>query len=198
MSKVPPQLQRVGRSLLKDLSIQIGKHKAHILPMVVSVASHEWRKSGSLVDYQDVLAEALLGLAKADQDFKRRRGTKFSTYAHIRVRGAALDIIRREAANAKKHVLTDGTFFLKQRVEPTVEVEVALQQQYRQALDIIHRELPRAQSAVLILFYLSNRTESEIAEKLQCSAGKVNKTKQVALAEVKKAMNKRGHYAVVE
>ena len=101
------RLRYIGSTILKDLSVRIGRNKSKILPMVVSVAASEWKKSGGYVDYDEVVAEALLGLVKADVAFKKR-GVKFSTYAYIRVAGAAKDVIRREISNNKKHVLVDS------------------------------------------------------------------------------------------
>lgn len=191
--------KRVGASLIKDLDILLGRRKAHILPMVVSIASHEWKKSGSPVDYEDVVGEAILGALKADKGYKKGRGAKFSTYAFTRVQGAVLDLIRREASNGRKHVLCDpATLASVVDERDGLERNLAMQQQFRQALTVIARELDPRSRAIIVMFYLQNKQGTEVAKKLRCSEGQVSKARMAALGKAKLGMQKRGHYAVVE
>jgi RNA polymerase sigma factor (sigma-70 family) len=191
------QLRYIGSAILKDLSVRIGKNKSRILPMVVSVASSEWKLAGSTVDYEDVVAEALLGLVKADSSFKKSYGAKFSTYAHIRIRGAAKDAIRREIVNRKKHILVDSQVFSSIAVESRVEAVIALREQFKTAIEVLRKELSPAHSDLLVKFYLQERSETDIAKELKCSSVKVSKEKKKALTAAKEAMKKRGHHAVV-
>lgn len=191
------RLRYIGSTILKDLSARIGRNKSKILPMVVSVAASEWKKSGGYVDYDEVVAEALLGLVKADVAFKKR-GVKFSTYAYIRVSGAAKDVIRREISNNKKHVLVDSEVLSRVKQQTRLETVIALREQFRTVLDVLRRELEPSHRDILIQFYLEEKSEHEIAKQLQCSAVTVSKKKSVALKAAQEAMKKRGHHAIVE
>lgn len=186
----------LGSIVLEDFKIRIGKERITILPMVISIASAARQKYGSLVDYDDVVAEALLGLADARRKYNGK--IKFSTYAFYRIHGAVTDIVRREAANAKKHVLMGSEFFVNKHVSNDVESRLAFRQQYEQAVEVIQRELKPKDSTVLEMLYLSSRSETELAQLLQCSIGSVSKAKTAALAAARMRMNKRGHYAMVE
>lgn len=193
-----PKLRYIGSTVLKDLSVKIGKHKSKILPMVVSVAASEWKKSGTTVDYDEVVAEALLGLVKADAAFKLSKKVKFSTYAHIKIQGAAKDVIRREIANRKKHILVDSSAMAAVTIKNRVETVVALREQFRDLVSILNRELKPEHADLLVQFYLEEKSETDIAKALKCSAVAVSKTKRVALDAAKAAMKKRGHHAIVE
>lgn len=192
------RLRYLGSTILKDLSVRIGRNKSKILPMVISIAASEWKKAGGYVDYDEVVAEALLGLVKADARFKKGKATKFSTYAYIKVVGSAKDVIRREIANNKKHVLVDSQVFANVAQQTRVETVIALRQQFRTVLDVLQRELEPEHSRILIQFYLEEKSEHEIAEQLNCSSVTVSKTKRKALQVAKDAMKKRGHHAIVE
>lgn len=191
-------LRYIGSTVLKDLSVRIGRNKSKILPMVVSVAASEWKKAGGYVDYDEVVAEALLGLVKADAAFKKNKSAKFSTYAYIRVSGSAKDAIRREIANSKKHLLVDSQVLANVSKQTRIETIISLREQFRTVLEVLRRELEPQHRDILIQFYLEEKSEHEIAKQLKCSAVTVSKTKRKALQAAKEAMNKRGHHAIVE
>lgn len=191
-------LRYIGSTVLKDLSARIGRNKSKILPMVVSVAASEWKKAGGYVDYDEVVAEALLGLVKADACFKKSKNAKFSTYAYIRVVGSAKDAIRREIANSKKHVLVDSQVLSNVSKQSRIETVISLREQFKTVLEVLRRELEPLHRDVLIQFYLEEKSEHEIAKQLKCSPVTVSKTKRKALQAAKDAMKKRGHYAIVE
>jgi RNA polymerase sigma factor (sigma-70 family) len=166
--------------------------------MVVSVAASEWKKAGGYVDYDEVIAEALLGLAKADHQFKKHKGAKFSTYAYIKVVGSAKDVIRREIANSKKHLLVDSQVLVNVSKQTRIETIIALREQFAIVLEVLRRELEPLHRDILIQFYLEEKSEQEIAKQLKCKAVAVSKIKRKALQAAKDAMKRRGHNAIVE
>lgn len=177
-----------------DLTYQI--RQTSILPMVISVASSEWRKSGSLVDYEDVVGEALLGLMTAHKRYRKGHKTKFSTWANFKIRGAVLDLLRRERTNARKYVVSD-TATLDIPVKTTLEHRIAMRQQIRVVLDVMNRELDVNYSKILIMFYLLEVPEKEIATLFRCSEVKISKDRRKALLAAHEAMVRRGHYGIV-
>lgn len=175
----------------KDLSTKIGKHKGAILPIAVDVATRELRLSRSPVDYQDALAEAMLGVVKAAKDYRRLFKTRFSSYVYLRVTGAVRDIIRREAANASKHsygleadeVLDQGS---------SIEDSISRAEVFRVAIDVMAREVPAELSNLLVLYYLEGMTDKQISRCCRLSTGSVSRLRHKGLGLVREALNKRG------
>lgn len=190
------RLPYISSQVLKDLTIPLGRRKARILPMVVSIASRQYRKVQSYVDYEDVLAAALLGVAKADKKYSKSHATKYSTYAHVLIEGATKDEIRREINNAKKHVLVDPADLQSTPVHSNVDGRITIQQLFELALRIIRRSLPSRHAEILIMFYLHEKSANEIAKHIKKSVALVNKDKQAALAHVQNEMKKRGHHGL--
>jgi len=175
----------------KDLSTKVGGHKGAILPIAINVATKELRLSRSPVDYQDVVAEAMLGVAKATKDYNRFYKTKFSSYVHLRVTGAVRDIIRREAANANKHVYgVDADEFLDQG--SSLDDRISQAEIFRIVLDILVREVPAELANLLVLYYLEDMTDEQISCYSSHSAGTVNRLRHKALDLVRQALQKRG------
>lgn len=175
----------------KDLDTKIRGHKGAILPIAIHVATRELRLSRSPVDYQDVVAEAMLGVAKATKDYRRGFKTKFSSYVHLRVTGAVRDILRREAANAGKHEYgLEADEFLDQDVSLNDRISQA--EVFRVVLDILVREVPAELANLLVLYYLEDMTDKQISSYSSNSAGTVNRLRHKALDLVRQALLKRG------
>lgn len=190
------RLPHISAKVLQDLTIPIGRRKAKILPMVVSIAASQYRKVQSYVDYEDVIAAALLGVATADRKFKKANsnGAKYSTYAYGVIQGAAKDEIRRAITNVRKHVLCDPAELPVSLVHPTIEGELTVRQLFNIAVGIIRRSLPNRHAAILLMFYLQDKSAEQIADSIKKSVALVNKDKQAALAHVRTEMQKRGHH----
>jgi RNA polymerase sigma factor for flagellar operon FliA len=69
---------------------------AHI-PLVRYVASRMMPSLHSSVEYQDLVAYGMFGLIDAIEKYDLGAGTKFSTFAHYRIRGAITDEMRLQA-----------------------------------------------------------------------------------------------------
>ncbi len=69
-----------------------------LTPLVRFVLNRTYSALGSQVkhglDYEDLLSEGMSGLIYATRRYDARRGSKFSTYAVPRIRGAILDALR--------------------------------------------------------------------------------------------------------
>jgi RNA polymerase sigma factor (sigma-70 family) len=78
-----------------------------------------------------------------------------------------------------------------------IEERLLAKELFDQVRKAVCRELTPKHAAVLVMYYLQEKSETEIAEMLQCSSNKVSKVKTKALAEARIAMQKRGHYVLV-
>ena len=70
---VPRELIDEGQALVKSLAARIHRN----LPVHV--------------DFDDLISYGQIGLAEAAQDFDAEQGTRFTTFAYYRIRGAILD-----------------------------------------------------------------------------------------------------------
>lgn len=61
------------------------------LDIVRPTIRRKWGKSLKYHDFEDLVQEGVLGLVDAANKYNPNKGTKFSTYANIRILGAALD-----------------------------------------------------------------------------------------------------------
>jgi RNA polymerase sigma factor for flagellar operon FliA len=79
-------------------------------------------------DYEDLVHQGLLGLMDAVDRFDLRQGTRFSTYAGIRIRGKVIDYLRScdwmsRAARRRVRMVQDGVarYWSERRRQPTDE-----------------------------------------------------------------------------
>lgn len=168
-----------------------GKKKI-LLPMVIKLASSYSRQTGSPVDYEDVVGEGLLGVAKALCDYTSHKKTQFSSYAFLRIRGSVRDIIRREAAKQSNIIVTDPLKFCNLSVTPTFEAAISRRQLFRAVWRTACRELPDDLVQTLALFYLGDFTILRIAQVMQCSAATVNNNKRRAIMLLRVATKRKG------
>lgn len=66
------------------------------LNVVRAVAQHIASRLPSTVDTEDLIHDGILGLLDAAEKFDPSRGTRFTTYAETRIRGAILDGLRQK------------------------------------------------------------------------------------------------------
>jgi RNA polymerase sigma factor for flagellar operon FliA len=71
--------------------------------LVHSLASKIYRRIPVRVDYEDLVAYGEVGLAEAARDFDPRLGTRFTTFAYYRVRGAIYDGLAKMSWTNRAH-----------------------------------------------------------------------------------------------
>lgn len=186
------------------LSVKLGpkKYKTVILPMVVSIASKYYKVSDTSVEYEDMVSEGMLGLAKAIRHFKTKFNMQFSTYAYTRIDGAVRDILRREKVKLRNITFVDSDKLARMSASIrdsslTVEDRVALKQMAELVYETAARELPDDQFQVLFMHYKVQLPVSRIAELMNCSTGYVSKTKVAALNNLRLALHKKGMRDVI-
>lgn len=71
--------------------------------LVQSLASSIHRKLPPYLDLEDLIAYGQVGLAEAARDFDPARGSRFSTYAYYRIRGAIYDGLCKMTWHSRSH-----------------------------------------------------------------------------------------------
>ncbi|KKM64481.1 hypothetical protein LCGC14_1500980 [marine sediment metagenome] len=73
------------------------------LPLVKWVLSRFPHTATTMIDYDDLYQEGVLGLIQAAEHFDPSRGAKFSSFAVFRIRGSIIDAIRRDLGKEGSH-----------------------------------------------------------------------------------------------
>ncbi|GLT00205.1 DNA-directed RNA polymerase sigma-70 factor [Sphingobium jiangsuense] len=115
------------------------------MPLVRKIAWHVHGRVSSAIDIEDLLQIGMVALVEAANSFEDR-GLGFASYAQMRIRGAMIDSLRRQAticrsAMAKRKQLTEVRRRLEQRLGRTPgETEMAAEMNldaaaYREMVD---------------------------------------------------------------
>jgi RNA polymerase sigma factor for flagellar operon FliA len=64
-------------------------------PLVISLATQIHKRLPRFITYEDILSYGQVGLAQASRTYQPQPGTKFSSYAYYRIKGAIYDGIAR-------------------------------------------------------------------------------------------------------
>lgn len=83
------------------------------MALVQRLAWHFQGRVGRFVEIEDLLQAGYLGLIKASQRYSVREGVTFAAYAAIRIRGAIIDLLRRNSN------LCRSTITMRQTIERT-------------------------------------------------------------------------------
>lgn len=101
------------------------------VPLVRYVAGRMMSGLHASVEYQDLVSYGMFGLIDAIEKFKLDAGTKFSTFATYRIRGAITDEMRDQAweprsVRARSRVVVQAMTDLERKLgRPPTEIEVA-------------------------------------------------------------------------
>ena len=90
-SPTPPKLTKKELEELKVRDELIAQH----MPYAASIASRVYQSLSTVVEYDEVLCSARLGLLEAAKRFDERMGVDFKTFAYYRVKGAIYDGLRK-------------------------------------------------------------------------------------------------------
>ena len=148
------------------------------LGYVCALARREWLRLGPQVELDELVASGTLGLTDAAQRFDPARGLSFLTFAHHRIRGAMLDLLRAQGRGPRRKAAEGerapspkrcgaeldelpGTF---------VDAEVALlrAERHRRLLDAL-ANLPDRERCILERCYFDDQTLAEVGSSLGLS-----------------------------
>ncbi len=165
-----------------------------------------------VLDEDDLISAGFIGLLDASRKFDPSKGASFSTYAHIRIRGAIMDELRKmdwasrpERERIKKSRENgDDTrplevHFLSLENVPGCEVwesqgtlESAEESLEKKELgDIVFeaiRSLPPMEKIVLALYYYHDLTLKEIGNMLGIGESRVSQIRSSAIKNMRKAL----------
>lgn len=171
--------------ILKSFVIGPPGQEVDLLPMVVKQAAMFQRSVGS-ADYDDAISEAILHTIRGLHRYDSSKGTRFSTFAFPCIRGAALDLARREARFTAKHELRPSVEDLDLHSYEDEETDRRILTE--RVMAVIDRCLAPKLAAVLQLTYLRGMGDRDIARELGIRTSVVPKLREAALQEVRRLL----------
>ncbi len=114
----------------------------------------------NLKNYEDIVAEGMLGLCSAATKFEEIRGNNFSTFAYMHILGKCLNFIHRDKVVKPKR--TNGKYETVIPVNLSTELEntcrhaieiIDYNKDESWLLDLLHKQLNTEQYNILILLY---------------------------------------------
>lgn len=157
-----------------------------IYPLVVKQVHKVWAGHVGSVEYQDLIGEALLAVSQARARFSPGR-VKFSTFAFLRIKGAAQDLLRKELTYANRYepsshlklIETAGTC---SAFETLMHDRIL----FNQVIQVLETRLDELQAVVLVRTYLEDAKDCEIAEELQLRPSQVPTLREKGLEEIRR------------
>ena len=113
-----------------------------------------------LKNYDDIVAEGMLGLCSAATKFEEIRGNNFSTFAYMHILGKCLNFIHRDKVVKPKR--TNGKYETVIPINLSTELENTCQhaveiidynKDEKWLLELLHKRLTNEQYKILILLY---------------------------------------------
>ncbi len=125
----PPKLTKKELEELKRRDELIAQH----MPYAASIASRVYQSLSSVVEYDEVLCSARLGLLEAAKRYNNGMGVDFKTFAYYRVKGAIYDGLRKAGwiprtlyAKLKfEEAANDYLQFMSQYADSRTDAEIA-------------------------------------------------------------------------
>ena len=188
--------------------------RAH-MPLVRKIAWHVHGRVSSAIEIEDLIQIGMAALVEAANCFEDR-GHAFATYASVRIRGAMIDHLRRQATICRSAMTRRREFAsVRQRLEgrfgrEVSEAEMAAEldldpADYRdggeRADDALEREdlqaalaasiktLPEREAMVLQLYFVEEMNLEEIGQTLGIDAARVCQIKKAALDKVRVSLS---------
>ncbi|MBI4124364.1 MAG: sigma-70 family RNA polymerase sigma factor [Deltaproteobacteria bacterium] len=92
--KAPPKTDKPSKKELEALKSRDQMIAEH-MPYAASIASRVYQSLSRVVEYDEVISSARLGLLEAARRYNEKAGVDFKTFAYYRIKGAIYDGLRK-------------------------------------------------------------------------------------------------------
>lgn len=170
------------------------------VPMVRRLAWHVHGGGRPGIELEDLMQAGMVALTEAAQRHAGPGEDGFAAYAKLRVRGAMVDLIRRQIPLARSQARHDSPVRLESIDEAYSDSDPAYaddrpdsfallaDEELRDALAAAIADLPERLQLVVQLYFLEELNLSEIAGALQVSVPRVHQLKAQALDRLRDAL----------
>ncbi len=177
-----------GRVQVKHVMVRNGlgdSQKKDVYPLILNIVRKKFRGEVGSMEYQDVIAEGLLALVKAQAKFKPKKGVKLTTFAYRRIDGTVHDFIEKEQIYAQRFAVTDEMDLTATSSNRT-EAHLSDRHLFLKVVKVIETQLPGKQGAILIRSFLEEATDLEIAQELGIKVADVISQRQQGIDHVRR------------
>src|SRR3989338_2455710 len=182
---MPPKLTKKELEELKVRDELIAQH----MPYAASIASRVYQSLSTVVEYDEVLCSARLGLLEAAKRYDEAVGVDFKTFAYYRIKGAIYDGLRKagwiprtlyaklkfeEAANDYLQYIyiisldSSDDMDVEDKDAPDLEKNAEFRQIRLHMREAIN-SLPPIEKKLVKMYYFQNKTLEEVGEELKLS-----------------------------
>jgi RNA polymerase sigma factor (sigma-70 family) len=145
-------------------------------------------KNYSFLEKDEIYAYCFTGLLDSLQKFNINKGNKFITYAYVRIRGKAIDLIRKECKFYAKNFITDNPKKHKKDVCITDKEKIIK----KEVDEIIKTFFPKVANILRDYLY-DNKTYYALAKKYEMTNGKIKDIINKALEIIKIKLENKGY-----
>ena len=146
------------------------------------VASALARLKPVVANIEDCYSEGLLALIKSVDDFNPSLGAPFAAYARIRIRGAMLDLLRRQSKNAR---LDDAADLSRMISLASADGGDTIDQSRLSEILLAAERLAEKERSVIEMLYLGGKSREEAAAELGVSPARVSQIHGRALKRIR-------------
>lgn len=161
-----------------------GHGKENFMPLIVSIVQREYRKS-PVLDYDDAMNSAVVGLMQASKRFRRNGGASLKTFAYRRIQGAVRDAEGKQILFENRHELVDVQELNDRVVVGGLENRVARRELIRKVRKAIKRLCSDEEQVCVLDYYLEERPDTDIAAELGKTPQMVKATRARVLDRIR-------------
>jgi RNA polymerase sigma factor (sigma-70 family) len=150
--------------------------------------------SGDLA--KELFSIGVMGLLQAIEQFKSTKNIKFSTYAHIKIKSAILDELRKQEDNITKTILCEDfidslLFAIFENTEILNPEDIILKREKIYQIRNIIENLEENLKKIIFLHYYNGYTIKKISELSNCSEQIIGRKHREALSIIKNKLEEK-------
>jgi RNA polymerase sigma factor (sigma-70 family) len=164
------------------------------MPIVVQVVQKMRRQAAAnVLEYEDAVAEALLGLSQAKARFKPKHKSKatLKSYAYWRMRGALLDSSTREFVYKTRNDNVEDDHIAGLHHYDSHEDELAKRELIERVRQVMLRTLASPEYIAVVMCFIEDEPDEVIAKVIHCSATRVAQYRKTGIEKLRRAFGVR-------
>jgi RNA polymerase sigma factor (sigma-70 family) len=171
---------RSGNTIVHSLKL----HGVELYPLVKSIAHNRWKKNKK-VDYEDIIGELLLNLAKVISRYNPKFKAKLSTYVYPRLYYSGIDHMKEESEYLRTTEL-HANIVVDEADPYSLEDVKNVKLFFDKVIKVVETRLSRRHSIALIRAHFEGATDDLIAIELNIPLDRVAPLIADAIKEVRR------------
>lgn len=177
-----------AKTTVQELVVQNGAQEANVLPLVLKIIKHLFRNELGSIEYQDVVGEGLLALARSMDKFDPSRGIKLTTFAYRGVQGAVKDLLMKEQRYGERYEIADAKHFARIEAPNHFEAHMSNRKLFLEVIRVLESRCDPRAATVLVRLHLEEKTPEQVARELRTSVNRVLVLENMAAATIRQQL----------